>query len=105
MQQYQGEHSLEVLASALNVTRSGFYAWHNSQNQDSPRKQTQQTLDAAVLECFLQSKERNGAERLQVDLLEFGRSHDIKTIRASMKRQGLLPKAARRVWRFSTASL
>jgi len=96
MQQHRGEHSLEVLACALNVTRSGFYAWLRSQNQNSPRKQAQQELDAAVAECFRQSKGRYGAERLQVDLSELGRNHDIKTIRASMKRQGLIPKAAQR---------
>jgi len=95
MQRHQSEHSLGVLASALDVTRSGFYDWRESQNQDSPRKQAQQALDAAVAECFRQSKGRYGAERLQVDLLERGRNHDIKTVRASMKRQGLVPKAAR----------
>jgi transposase InsO family protein len=94
MQKHQGEHSLAVLANALDVTRSGFYAWRKSLGQDSPRKQAQQALDAAVAECFRLSKGRYGAERLQVDLLECGRNHDIKTIRASMKRQGLAPKAA-----------
>lgn len=46
--------------------------------------------------CFRQSKGRYGAERLQVDLAQQGRCHDIKTVRASMKRQGLVPKAAKR---------
>lgn len=95
MQQHQEQHSHEVLARALGVTRSGFYAWRKSQNSHSPRKQAQQELDAAVAECFRQSKGRYGAERLQVDLAEQDRHHDIKTVRASMKRQGLVPKAAK----------
>lgn len=96
MQQHQGQHSHEVLAQALGVTRSGFYAWRKSQASHSPRKQAQQALDDAVAKCFLESKGRYGAERLQVDLSEQNRCHDIKTIRASMKRQGLVPKAAKR---------
>ena len=95
MQQHQGQHSHEVLAQALSVTRSGFYAWRKSQNRHSPRKQAQQELDEAVSKSFRQTKGRYGAERLQVELAEQSRSHDIKTIRASMKRQGLVPKAAK----------
>lgn len=95
MQKHQEQHSHEVLAQALGVTRSGFYAWRKSQGSHSPRKQAQQALDEAVAACFRQSKGRYGAERLQVDLAEQNRYHDIKTVRASMKRQGLVPKAAK----------
>jgi len=103
MQQHQGQHSHEVLAQALDVTRSGFYAWRKGLGNHSPRKQAQQALDAAVAACFRKSKGRYGAERLQVDLVEQGRCHDIKTIRASMKRQGLVPKAAK-LFRVTTDS-
>ena len=95
MQQHQGQHSHQVLAQALGVTRSGFYAWRKSQGSHSPRKQAQQSLDEAVATCFRLSKGRYGAERLLVDLTEQNRYHDIKTVRASMKRQGLVPKAAK----------
>jgi len=90
MQQHQGQHSHQVLAQALGVTRSGFYAWRKSQGSHSPRKQAQQSLDEAVATCFRLSKGRYGAERLLVDLTEQNRYHDIKTVRASMKRQGLM---------------
>lgn len=95
MQKHQGKHSHEVLAQALGVTRSGFYYWRSKQGHLSPRQQAQRSLDDAVAECFRLSKGRYGAERLQVDLAKLHRYHDIKTVRASMKRQDLVPKAAK----------
>jgi len=80
MQQHQGQHSHQVLAQALGVTRSGFYAWRKSQGSHSPRKQAQQSLDEAVATCFRLSKGRYGAERLLVDLTEQNRYHDIKEL-------------------------
>lgn len=58
------------------------------------RKQWQ--LDQKVKRAFEASKRRNGARRIQADLKEEGDHHDVKTISRSMRRQNLVPKAARK---------
>ena len=47
-------------------------------------------------EAFDKSKQRDGARRIQVELAESGDQHDVKTIADSMRRQNLVPKAARK---------
>ncbi|TDR78536.1 transposase InsO family protein [Photobacterium lutimaris] len=56
----------------------------------------QQELDSKVHDAFNESKERDGSRRIQKELAENGDTHNIKTIAASMKRQNLVPKAARK---------
>ena len=53
-------------------------------------------MDAKVKNAFNNSKERDGSRRIQKELAEHGDSHNVKTISASMKRQDLTPKAARK---------
>ncbi len=53
------------------------------------------SIDARVKKAFVISKERDGSERIYQELQEQNASLNIKTIRKSLKRQGLVPKAAR----------
>ncbi|MCW8885852.1 MAG: IS3 family transposase [Motiliproteus sp.] len=53
-------------------------------------------MDRKVKEAFSASKVRNDARRIQVDLEAQGDRHDVKTINHSMRRQDLVPKAARK---------
>ncbi|KJQ90261.1 transposase, partial [Vibrio sp. S457-15] len=55
-----------------------------------------QEFDAKVKDAFDNSKGRDGSRRIQKELAENGDSHNVKTIAASMKRQDLTPKAARK---------
>lgn len=80
----------------LNVSRSGYYAWRKHGQTVNPRKQRQIERDEAIKQAFIDSKERNGARRIQVDLAELDMTPDIKTIRNSMIRQGLVPKSTQR---------
>lgn len=80
----------------LNVSRSGYYAWRKHGQTVNPREQRQIERDEAIKQAFIDSKERSGARRIQVDLAELDMTPDIKTIRNSMIRQGLVPKAARK---------
>jgi transposase InsO family protein len=80
----------------LGVSRSGYYAWRSNGITQSPRELKRQSRDEKIKAAFDASKKRYGAERLQVELKDIGESANIKTIRASMKRQGLVPKAARK---------
>ncbi|EGU42788.1 integrase, partial [Vibrio ichthyoenteri ATCC 700023] len=49
-----------------------------------------------VKKAFDDSKERDGSRRIQKELADNGDKLNIKTIAASMKRQGLIAKAARK---------
>jgi transposase InsO family protein len=49
-----------------------------------------------VKEAFDNSKGRDDARRIQVELAENGNKHNVKTIATSMKRQSLVAKAARK---------
>ena len=56
----------------------------------------QHSRDEQIKAIFVQSKERSGARRIQVDLAEDGECADLKTIMNSMTRQNLVAKAARK---------
>ena len=58
--------------------------------------ETQVARDLSIREAFQRSKQRSGARRIQKDLEEDGLSCCLKTILSSMKRQGLIPKAAKK---------
>lgn len=59
--------------------------------------------DEQIKAIFIQSKERSGARRIQVDLADDGEFADLKTIINSMTRQNLVAKAARK-FKTTTAS-
>jgi len=84
------------MVTVLQVSRSGYYAWRKSGLTPSPRAVKRAQRDVLIKEAFDDSKERNGARRIQVDLAEGGNKPDVKTIRNSMVRQGLVAKAARK---------
>ena len=54
-------------------------------------------LDEKVKKAFDNSKGCDGSRRIQKELAENGDSRNVKTIAASMKRQDLTPKAARKL--------
>lgn len=84
------------MVAVLQVSRSGYYAWRKSGLTTSPRAVKRAQRDVLINEAFDDSKARNGARRIQVDLAEYGDKPDVKTIRNSMARQGLVAKAARK---------
>ncbi len=88
--------SIYRMAKVFSVPRSGFYYWINHRHKDSLRIQERQVLDEKVKEAFDSSKGRDGARRIQVELAENDNKHNVKTIAASMNRQSLVAKAARR---------
>jgi putative transposase len=95
MKTHRVDYSLTGMCHCLNVSRSGYYAW--LQRKPSRRLQRRQALDGQVKILFHQHKQRYGAERLQRKMLnENGKPYDLKTIAASLRRQGLLAKAARK---------
>lgn len=92
MYESRRQFSIQGLATALRVSRSGYYAWVKSQGKTSPRRLKQEKRDRAIKDAFEDSKQRSGARRIQAELNDYS---NIKTISESMKRQGLVAKAAR----------
>ena len=84
------------MTRALSVSPSGYYSWLKACQQPSKRKRAQQVRDEKVRHIFDDSKERDGARRIQAELKEQGHRHDVKTIASSMERQGLVAKAGRK---------
>ena len=93
---HKSEFHLSVMCSVLNVSRSGFYYWLNRSEKITPRQQEQQRLDEHVADAFQLEKGRSGARRLVRRLVKQGHDYNRKTVAASLKRQGLRAKAARK---------
>ena len=96
MHKHQPTFSVHRMANIFRVSRSGYYYWLKNRENISQTKLAQQQLDQKVNKAFFDGKQREGARRLQVALAENGDNHDVKTIRKSMERQGLVSKAAKR---------
>jgi len=84
-----------MMARVLLVSRSGYYSWLDNREVISWRMQQREAIDALVKTAFVAGKGRYGAERIFHDLVEQDNPLDIKTINKSLKRQGLIAKAAK----------
>ncbi|WP_085959110.1 IS3 family transposase [Escherichia coli] len=92
IENHRAEFSIKAMCRVLRVARSGWYVWLRRRHQMSLRQQFRFTCDAAVHKAFFEAKQRYGAPRLADELPEF----NIKTIAASLRRQGLRAKASRK---------
>ncbi|MBD5595839.1 MULTISPECIES: IS3 family transposase [Enterobacteriaceae] len=92
IENHRAEFSVKAMCRVLRVARSGWYAWRLSRQQITPRQQFRLVCDTAVREAFTEAKQRYGAPRLADELPEY----NVKTIAASLRRQGLRAKAARK---------
>ncbi|WP_440905461.1 IS3 family transposase [Catenovulum sp. SX2] len=96
MHEHRQSFHIVRLASVLCVSPSGYYGWLKASQQPSERHKAQQIRDEKIKVAFENSKERDGARRIQVELEEQGYKHDVKTIINSMDMQNLVAKAARK---------
>jgi transposase InsO family protein len=96
MQKHRDVFRIKAMARIFDVSRSGFYTWCKRASVPSPRALAQQARDARVRAAFIAGKGRSGAPRLHDDLRDAGFPADIKTIAASLRRQGLRAKAAKK---------
>lgn len=96
MEENKGIFKVAAMSRVLQVSRSGFYAWRKRQIQPSPRQQRRKQMDVAVKEAFEARKGRSGSPGLTLDLADAGQEYDRKTVAASMLRQGLRAKAAKK---------
>ncbi|NGO91286.1 MAG: IS3 family transposase, partial [Halomonas sp.] len=96
IEQHRQAFSIQRMCAFLGVARSGYYAWRQRDAAPSSRRRQQAVLDQRVAEAYHHRKGRSGAPRLALDLRDDGLPVDRKTVAASLQRQGLRAKAARK---------
>ncbi len=96
IEQHRQAFSIQRMCAFLGVARSGYYAWRKRDGAPSSRRRQQAVLDQRVAEAYHLRKGRSGAPRLALDLRDEGLPVDRKTVAASLQRQGLRAKAARK---------
>ncbi|ATA19965.1 helix-turn-helix protein [Gibbsiella quercinecans] len=87
---------MKSLARILCASRSGWYAWLKRRQSFSLRQMRRQQCDERVTQAFIQAKQRYGAPRLTQALRKAGHGWNRKTVAASLRRQGLRARAARK---------
>ncbi|MCV5760198.1 IS3-like element IS3 family transposase [Escherichia coli] len=96
IEKHQAEFSIKAMCRVLRVARSGWYTWCQRRTRISTRQQFRQHCDSVVLAAFARSKQRYGAPRLTDELRAQGYPFNVKTVAASLRRQGLRAKASRK---------
>ncbi len=96
MQNHLSEFKITTMSRVLGVSRSGFYRFRQRAGQPTKRQQKRMVLDKLVAEAFAAQKMRAGSPRLVLDLRDQGHVYDRKTVAASMQRQNLRARAARK---------
>lgn len=96
IEKHQAEFSIQTMCRTLCVARSGWYARRKRRLHTNTRQQFRQSCDAAVSSAFHQSEQRYGAPRLADELRARGQTFNVKTVAASLRRQGLRAKASGR---------
>ncbi|ECF4924838.1 IS3 family transposase, partial [Salmonella enterica subsp. arizonae] len=96
IEKHQAEFSIKAMCRVLRVARSGWYAWMNRRAVMNARQQFRQNCDSAVHKAFTLAKQRYGAPRLADELRAQGYHFNVKTVAASLRRQGLRAKASRK---------
>lgn len=94
MKAHINEFRVERMATVLDVSRSGFYAW--LKRIPSPFARQREKFDAAVRERFLVRKGRFGRRRLTKELLKQGVGCSVNRVARSMKRQKLQGRQSRK---------
>jgi transposase InsO family protein len=94
MRTHTPQFSVKAMCRVLGVARSGFYAWCS--RPPAVRHQQRAERDKQVAQAYSARKGRSGAPRLCHDLRDAGWLCNRKTVAASMQRQGLRAKAARK---------
>ncbi|MFQ8717710.1 MAG: IS3 family transposase [Enterobacter hormaechei] len=89
IEKHRAEFSVKAICRVLRVAVAAVCV---SASSATPRQQFRLVCDTAVRQAFTEAKQRYGAPRLADELPEY----NVKTIAASLRRQGLRAKAARK---------
>ncbi|EJI9742347.1 IS3 family transposase [Salmonella enterica] len=95
IEKHQAEFNIKAMCRVFQVARSGWYVWHQRRHQINRRQRFRLVCDNVVREAFSDAKQRYGAPRLTDELRAQGYQFNVKTVAASLRRQGLRAKASR----------
>jgi transposase InsO family protein len=90
----KARHTVTILCRCLEVTRSGFYAWHR--RPESTRARDDRRLQVLVQASFAASKQRYGSPRIHADLIEQHEPVSRKRVIRLMQADGLVARARKR---------
>ncbi|ECC3267226.1 IS3 family transposase [Salmonella enterica] len=96
IEKHQAEFNIKAMCRELQIARSGWYVWHQRRHQINQRQRFRLVCDNVVREAFSDAKQRYGAPRLTDELRAQGYQFNVKTVAASLRRQGLRAKASHR---------
>ena len=94
MAEHAGQFGVQMMCRVMLVSASGYYDW--CRRGPSAQSQARVQLDAAVRQAFEMEKARAGAPRLTVRLKAQGCGAGHNQVAASLRRQGLRARAARK---------
>jgi putative transposase len=89
IEKHQAEFSIKAMCRVLQIARSGWYVWHQRRHQINRRQPFRLVCDNVLRQAFSNAKQRDGAPRLTDKLRAQGLMYNIKTVAASLRRQGL----------------
>ncbi|RQW71747.1 hypothetical protein EBB56_04775 [Halomonas sp. YLB-10] len=96
IQQHHKAYRIRRMCAFLCLARSGYYAWRKRVDEASLRRRQQAETAQRVAEASHHRKGRSGAPKLVLDLKKDGLAVCRNTVAASLRRQGLRAKAARK---------
>ena len=96
MQNHLSAFKITTMSRVKGVSRSRFYRFRQRVGQPTKRQRQCMALGKLVFDAFAAQKMRAGSPRLFRKLLDQGHVYDRKTVAASMRRQNLRARAARK---------
>lgn len=101
IQAHQGQHSVERMVEALDVTHSGYYAWR--QRPQSPRQHENEQLKEVIAATFEASRKTYGSPRVTQALRQDGRAVGHNRVARLMREMALQARSKKR-WKVTTQS-
>jgi putative transposase len=89
IEKHQAEFSIKAMCHVLQIARSGWYIWHQRRHQINRRQPFRLVCDNVLRQAFSNANQRDGAPRLTDKLRAQELMYNIKTVAASLRRQGL----------------
>jgi transposase InsO family protein len=90
----KAQHAVSTLCRVLEVSRSGFYAWHA--RRPSPRQRENERLTLEVREIYASNKGRYGSPRVHRELVGRGHGVGVHRVARIMRVEGLKARPRRR---------
>ena len=69
MLEHQHRFRLQRMAAVFGVSRSGYYQWRRTGAEPGEKALRRAALDQKISQAFTQGKQRDGARRIQVELV------------------------------------